>query len=223
MRRSVSLLLALPVYFSAAAVLPRVGPVPRVAAADDAERPKYSVVPLEPGDDGDDQPGGGDGGDGDNGGDDDGDDVVTVIETLVKTRDPVTKSITHTRTVSEEPDTVTKAVPVPTTIISIIDMDGEETTTVFVTPTVLPPPPPPEPTTTPSTDTIVTPSSFPKPSTPTSFPPTVTLPPVNTTVTSPPTTFSTSTKAPPTPPYDNGQWHSTYPSWNVSEPLHYHH
>lgn len=227
----------------------------RAAPTDGDDKPKYSTVPLFPDEDDDEDSGGGDGGedgnggdepgdgeDGDNG-DDDGDGVVTLIRTV--TDDPVTKILTKTVPDDEETKTVTKALPTTKTVVSVIDMDGEVTTTVFVTqtPEPLPPPPAPEPTTVvvteePESSTEIstpTPSSIPSdtPSnTPSSTPsastwqPTVILP--DPTSTLQPTTFVTLTKSssssthddgqwPVTKDYDNGQWHTTYPPWNATD------
>ncbi|KAK1249166.1 hypothetical protein MKX07_002682 [Trichoderma sp. CBMAI-0711] len=125
MRSGVSLTLALSACLSLAAALPQPALVLRAAAVDDHHKPKYSVVPLEPGPD---QPGGGGGGGGDGGGNNGGgggggggsgggDGTVTVIETLVKTRTPAT-------TVTEivKGSTVTRTVP---TTVSIIDITAD--------------------------------------------------------------------------------------------------
>lgn len=140
-------------------------PQPILYHRDTSAKPKYSVVPLEPGDDesdlgesgsGDNKgngKGGSNGGDNGNGddsngssGDDDGDEIVTVIETVVKTREPVTKVITQTGkplTITAAPKTVTKSVP---TTISVIGMgDEEEETKVIQTVTVIPKPAAPSP------------------------------------------------------------------------------
>lgn len=159
----------------------------RAPQTDDEDRPRYSTVPLFPGEDDEDETG--DGNDPDNGsgggddetgdggddhqGDDDGDGVVTFIRTV--TDDPVTKILTHT-VPDVETETVTKALPTTKTVVSVIDMDDDITTTVYVThtPEPMPPPPPPpapEPTTVfiteepfTSTTIISTPSSSSTPS-----------------------------------------------------------
>ncbi|KAH0491315.1 hypothetical protein TgHK011_002752 [Trichoderma gracile] len=122
MRSGVSLTLALSACLSIAAALPQPALILRVAAVDDHHKPKYSVVPLEPGPD---QPGGGGDGGGNNGGggggggggSGGGDGTVTVIETLVKTKTPAT-------TVTEivEGSTVTRTVP---TTVSIVDITAD--------------------------------------------------------------------------------------------------
>ncbi|PTB76123.1 hypothetical protein M440DRAFT_1422257 [Trichoderma longibrachiatum ATCC 18648] len=121
MRSGVSLTLALSACLSVATALPQPALVLRAAAVDDHHKPKYSVVPLEPGPD---QPGGGGGG-GDGGGNNEGggggsgggDGTVTVVETLVKTRTPAT-------TVTEivKGSTVTRTVP---TTVSIVDITAD--------------------------------------------------------------------------------------------------
>ncbi|EGR51218.1 uncharacterized protein TRIREDRAFT_120453 [Trichoderma reesei QM6a] len=117
MRSGVSLTLALSACLSIlAAALPQPALVLRAAAVDDHHKPKYSVVPLEPGPD---QPGGGGGGNnggggGGGGGSGGGDGTVTVIETLVKTKTPAT-------TVTEvvKGSTVTRTVPTTVSIVNI--------------------------------------------------------------------------------------------------------
>ncbi|KAF5681942.1 hypothetical protein FCIRC_5243 [Fusarium circinatum] len=149
MRGFIPLLLALSASYTTVIALPQ----PRIVHRDTTAKPKYSVVPLEPGDD---DPASGDlgGGNGDgngNGGsstgsggsssDNDGDGVVTVIRTV--TQKPVTKVVTQTEKpsiVTAPGKTVTKAVP---TTVSIINMDDEP-----VTETVTVPHPVPKPTST---------------------------------------------------------------------------
>ncbi|KAF4981133.1 hypothetical protein FZEAL_3003 [Fusarium zealandicum] len=146
MRGFIPLLLALSASYTTTTALPQHRIIPREAV----DKPKYSVVPLEPGDDDIElgEPGSGDDKSHDKGkGDDtDGDGIVTVIETVVETRQPVTQVVTAT----EEPDTVTapgktvtKAITkcVPTTV-SIIDMDEEPATQTV---TVVPQPSAPKP------------------------------------------------------------------------------
>ncbi|KAF5541796.1 hypothetical protein FNAPI_10128 [Fusarium napiforme] len=149
MRGFIPLLLALSASYTTVIALPQ----PRIVPRDATAKPKYSVVPLEPGDD---DPASGDlgGGNGDgngNGGSsngsgggssgNDGDGVVTVIRTV--TRKPVTKIVTQTEKpsiVTAPGKTVTKAVP---TTVSVINMDDEP-----VTETVTVPHPSSKPTTT---------------------------------------------------------------------------
>ncbi|GFP58044.1 hypothetical protein TASIC1_0009038100 [Trichoderma asperellum] len=118
MRGGVSLILALSTCLSFVAALPQPALVVRAPAAVDAHtKPKYSVVPLEPGEG---QPGGGNGGGGggsNEGGGGGGDGTVTVIETVTE----ISKASTVTRTV-------------PTTV-EIIDITADVTKTVLVTPT----------------------------------------------------------------------------------------
>ncbi|KAJ4272000.1 hypothetical protein NW762_000710 [Fusarium torreyae] len=121
MRGYIPLLLALSASYTTITALPQLIIVRRDAAA----KPKYSVVPLEPGDDdpASDDLGSGDG-NGSSSSDEDGDGIVTVIQTVVKSRKPVTQVVTQTEepsTVTAPGKTVTKAVP---TTVSIIDMDG---------------------------------------------------------------------------------------------------
>ncbi|RBQ65207.1 hypothetical protein FVER14953_01111 [Fusarium verticillioides] len=140
MRGFIPLLLALSASYTTVIALPQPRFVPRDATA----KPKYSVVPLEPGDD---DPASGDlgGGNGDgngNGGSsngsgggssgNDGDGVVTVIRTV--TRKPVTKIVTQTEKpsiVTAPGKTVTKAVP---TTVSVINMDDEPVTETVTVP-----------------------------------------------------------------------------------------
>ncbi|KAF4445098.1 hypothetical protein FACUT_178 [Fusarium acutatum] len=140
MRGFIPLLLALSVSYTTVIALPQ----PRIVHRDATAKPKYSVVPLEPGDD---DPASGDlgGGNGDgngNGGssngsgggssDNDGDGVVTVIRTV--TRNPVTKIVTQTERpsiITAPGKTVTKAVP---TTISVINMDDEPVTETVTVP-----------------------------------------------------------------------------------------
>ncbi|RGP64038.1 hypothetical protein FSPOR_8204 [Fusarium sporotrichioides] len=135
MRGYIPLLLALSASCTTVAALPK----PRMQLRDDASKPKYSVVPLEPGDDdaSSDGSGSGDGngssGSGSGGGDQNGDDVVTVIQTVVQTRKPVTQVITQTgkpSIVTVPGKTVTKAVP---TTVSIINLDDQPVVTQTVT------------------------------------------------------------------------------------------
>ncbi|KAM5355962.1 hypothetical protein ACJ41O_002608 [Fusarium nematophilum] len=139
MRGFIPLLLALSASYTTVAALPQ----PRVVVREPADKPKYSVVPLEPGDDEGSDPGDSGSGDdesddkgkGDDHGDDDGDGVVTVIETVVKTREPVTHVVTKTGkpdTVTAPAKTVTKAIP---TTVSVIDLEeGQVTRTITVVP-----------------------------------------------------------------------------------------
>jgi hypothetical protein len=123
--------------------LPRPSVGVRAAPTDSGNRPQYSVIPLEPDEDAPNQPGQ-DNGDSDDGGDgEDQDSTVTLIQTVTHMPDPVTHRVTHTA----EPDveTITKKIPIPTTVVSIIDLEGEPTTTVYVTRTPLPPAPVPKP------------------------------------------------------------------------------
>ncbi|KAF4962655.1 hypothetical protein FSARC_9216 [Fusarium sarcochroum] len=141
MRGYIPLLLALSASYTTITALPQ----PRIVRREAAAKPKYSVVPLEPGDDdpasgglgngdGNGSSGGGKG-KGDGSSDEDGDGIVTVIQTVVKSRKPVTQVVTKTEepsTVTAPGKTVTKAVP---TTVSIIDMDeGPVTQTVTVVP-----------------------------------------------------------------------------------------
>ncbi|KAF5018408.1 hypothetical protein F66182_9615 [Fusarium sp. NRRL 66182] len=154
MRRYIPLLLALSAYYTTITALPQ----PRIAPREPQTEPKYSVVPLEPGDDdpasgglgsGDGGSSGGNGngnGNGGGSGDEDGDGIVTIIQTVVRTRKPVTH--THIITHTKEPDTITapgKTVtkPVPTTV-SVVDVNEEpvtETVTVIPQPSTARPEP----------------------------------------------------------------------------------
>ncbi|KAM0296611.1 hypothetical protein ACHAO9_000254 [Fusarium lateritium] len=141
MRGFIPLLLALSASYTPTTALPQ----PRIALRDTAAGPKYSVVPLEPGNEdpasGDDGSGDGNGSSGNgngNGGssnDKDGDGIVTVIQTV--TRKPVTQVVTRTEKpsiITAPGKTVTKAISqaVPTTV-SVINMDeGPVTETVTV-------------------------------------------------------------------------------------------
>ncbi|KAG5772673.1 hypothetical protein H9Q72_001271 [Fusarium xylarioides] len=144
MRGFIPLLLALSASYTTVIALPQ----PRIVHRDATAKPKYSVVPLEPGDDdpasGDLGGGNGDGngnGNGNGGGsngtgggssDNDGDGVVTVIRTV--TRKPVTKIVTQTEKpsiVTAPGKTVTKAVP---TTVSVINMDDEPVTETVTVP-----------------------------------------------------------------------------------------
>ncbi|KAH7270082.1 uncharacterized protein BKA55DRAFT_496432 [Fusarium redolens] len=134
MRGFIPLLLALSTSYTTVTALPQ----PRIVHRDATAKPKYSVVPLEPGDD---DPasgdlGGGNGNGNGNGGssngsgggssDNDGDGVVTVIRTV--TRKPVTKIVTQTEKpsiITAPGKTVTKAVP---TTVSVVNMDDEPVT-----------------------------------------------------------------------------------------------
>ncbi|KAH7329064.1 hypothetical protein B0I35DRAFT_473705 [Stachybotrys elegans] len=201
---------------AAAAALPRQEVNIRGASTRDADRPKYSVVPLEPGP----QPGQGGGsqegndggeGNGDVGGDDG---VVTVTQTVVHTPEPSTHYITRT----QGTQTVTR--PVPTTV-HIIDIGEDiETKTVTVVPT---------PSSTSTSTTLVSSTSPPDTFISSISLPSATETPCTNTTTSPLTlttisssftlsSFSTITTQPSSSststPYDNGQWHTTYPSWN---------
>lgn len=132
MRGSLALLLALSASYTTVTALPK----PRIQPRDDAGKPKYSVVPLEPGDD---DPASGGTGSGDGNGssgseDGDGDGVVTVIRTVVQTPKPVTQVITRTGNpsiVTAPGKTVTKAVPTTVAVINISD-DPAVTQTVTV-------------------------------------------------------------------------------------------
>ena len=132
MRGSLTLLLALSASYTTVTALPK----PRIQPRDDASKPKYSVVPLEPGDDDPASGGTGSGdGNGSSGGEDgDGDGVVTVIRTVVQTPKPVTQVITRTgdpSIVTAPGKTVTKAVPTTVAVINISD-DPAVTQTVTV-------------------------------------------------------------------------------------------
>lgn len=131
MRGSLTLLLALSASYTVTAL-----PKPRIQPRDDAGKPKYSVVPLEPGDDdpASDGTGSGDGNGSSGSGDGDGDGVVTVIRTVVQTPKPVTQVITRTgipSIVTAPGKTVTKAVPTTVAIINVSD-DPVVTQTVTV-------------------------------------------------------------------------------------------
>ncbi|KAM0296358.1 hypothetical protein HYE67_008957 [Fusarium culmorum] len=136
MRGYIPLLLALSASFTTVAALPK----PRIQLRDNASRPTYSVVPLEPGEDDPSSDGGdGNGGSGSGSGngsgseDDNGDDVVTVIQTVVQTQKPVTQVITQTEKpsiITVPGKTVTKAVP---TTVSIINLDDQPVATQTVT------------------------------------------------------------------------------------------
>jgi len=119
MRGYLPLLLALSASYTTITALPR----PVIVAREPADEPKYSVVPLEPGDNdsGDDDSGsddsesGSQGSGSGNGDDEDGDGIVTVIQTVVKTKKPVTHVVTKTGdastvTATAPGKTVTKAV-----------------------------------------------------------------------------------------------------------------
>ncbi|KAF4951234.1 hypothetical protein FGADI_7639 [Fusarium gaditjirri] len=138
MRGFIPLLLALSASYTTITALPQ----PRIVRRDATAKPKYSVVPLEPGDDdpasGDFGGGNGDGnggssnGSGGGNGGNDGDGVVTVIRTV--TRKPVTKIVTQTEKpsiVTAPGKTVTKAVP---TTVSVINMDDEPVTETLTVP-----------------------------------------------------------------------------------------
>lgn len=142
MRGFIPLLLALSASYTTVFALPQ----PRIVHRDATAKPKYSVVPLEPGDDdpasGDLGGGNGDGKGNGNGGssngsgggssDNNGDGVVTVIRTV--TRKPVTKIVTQTEKpsiVTAPGKTVTKAVP---TTVSVINMDDEPVTETVTVP-----------------------------------------------------------------------------------------
>ncbi|CAI6095636.1 unnamed protein product [Clonostachys chloroleuca] len=112
MYASTQRLLALSALLPAIAGLPYRALQPRAALPD---KPKYSVVPLIP-DENDNHNGGGNGSPGDN----PSNGVVTVSLIVTKTGDTVTQTA--------EPTTVTQVVP--TTIISVIDLDNDVTTTV---------------------------------------------------------------------------------------------
>ena len=132
MRGSLTLLLALSASYTTVTALPK----PRIQPRDDAGKPKYSVVPLEPGDD-DPASGGTGSGDGNGGSgseDGDGDGIVTIIRTVVQTPKPVTQVITRTGNpsiVTAPGKTVTKAVPTTVAVINISD-DPAVTQTVTV-------------------------------------------------------------------------------------------
>ncbi|KAJ4130979.1 hypothetical protein NW768_006518 [Fusarium equiseti] len=131
MRGSLTLLLALSASYTTVTALPR----PRIQPRDDAGKPKYSVVPLEPGEDDPASDGGSGGGNG-NGGSENGggDGVVTVIRTVVQTPKPVTQVITRTGSpsiITAPGKTVTKAVPTTVAVINISD-DPVVTQTVTV-------------------------------------------------------------------------------------------
>ncbi|KAG6005405.1 hypothetical protein E4U21_000185 [Claviceps maximensis] len=100
MRGPISLVAVLSALFAAGAALPQIKALPR--AADGAPKRKYSVVPLEPGDDGR-------GGSKTSG-------AQTVVETIVKTEGPVTKYVTKTGS----PVTVTESAPTGVPVVPII-------------------------------------------------------------------------------------------------------
>ncbi|KAH7005577.1 hypothetical protein EDB82DRAFT_521555 [Fusarium venenatum] len=133
MRGYIPLLLALSASCTTVAALPK----PRMQLRDSASKPKYSVVPLEPGNDdpSSDGTGGedGNGGSGSGGEDENGGDVVTVIQTVVQTRKPVTQVITQTgkpSIITVPGKTITRAVP---TTVSIINLDDQPVVTQTVT------------------------------------------------------------------------------------------
>ncbi|KAG5924433.1 hypothetical protein E4U42_004632 [Claviceps africana] len=88
------------------AALPQTNVLPRAAYG--ARKPKYSIVPLEPGDDG--RRGSGT------------PRAQTVVETVVKTQEPITKTITRTGA----PVTVTEA---PTSV-PVVPIGGGNTNTI---------------------------------------------------------------------------------------------
>ncbi|KAL6818621.1 hypothetical protein GGI42DRAFT_347853 [Trichoderma sp. SZMC 28013] len=117
MRGDLSLILALSTCLSITAALPQPALVLRGSPVNDHKKPKYSVVPLEPGEG--DPPGGGGGnnGGGGGGGGGDGGGTVTVIETVVETKTPA-KTVTETAKAS----TITRTVP---TTVSIVDITAD--------------------------------------------------------------------------------------------------
>ncbi|RGP66516.1 hypothetical protein FLONG3_8826 [Fusarium longipes] len=124
MRGYIPLLLALSASYTTITALPK----PRIQPRDDTTKPKYSVVPLEPGDDDPFSDGtgseDGNGGSSSGNGDDDRGDAVTVIRTVVQTRKPVTQVITETgkpSIVTVPGKTVTKAVPTTVSVINVND------------------------------------------------------------------------------------------------------
>ncbi|KAH8179811.1 hypothetical protein LIA77_01330 [Sarocladium implicatum] len=282
MRSTITLLIPLLEAFSAVTALPHSVSRSDLASRQSPNRPKYSVVPLEPdnddepenSDDGNGESTGGDqnsgnkgndkggkgqkdnGSDAPSGSDDEGDDYITVVETVTRTHGPVT--VTH----SVHPEPITQTKLVPTTVISVVDMEGGETT-VTVRPepeTIREPPaalPSEKPETKPTTTAIITTttpstpaaekitaesSSSSSTSTTTSVPEPTPVAPVadlepdydtppagdahqwqpEPPATVIPTTLSTLYAIPTTETsasststdYDNGQWHTTYPSWN---------
>ncbi|KAI6785622.1 uncharacterized protein J7T54_005956 [Emericellopsis cladophorae] len=145
MRISVSLLLTWTLAFGLpnTSALPRPGLDVRAAPTGPGSKPQYSIIPLEPDEDDAHQPGK-DSGDRENepvNGDEDS--TVTLTQTVIHVPNPVTQRIT--RTVLPEVETVTQKIPVPTTVISIIDLEAEPTATVYITQTPLPPVPAPQP------------------------------------------------------------------------------
>ncbi|KAF9769415.1 hypothetical protein IL306_013174 [Fusarium sp. DS 682] len=139
MRGFIPLLLALSASYTTITALPQ----PRIVHRDATAKPKYSVVPLEPGDDdpasgdlgggnGDGNGGGSSNGSGGGSSDNDGDGLVTVIRTV--TRKPVTKIVTQIEkpsTVTAPGKTVTKAVPTTVSVINVDDEPATETVSVF--------------------------------------------------------------------------------------------
>ncbi|KAF4340059.1 hypothetical protein FBEOM_6027 [Fusarium beomiforme] len=130
MRGFIPLLLALSASYTTITALPQ----PRIVRRDAAAKPKYSVVPLEPGDDdpasGDLGGGNGDGNGGGRSSDINGDGVVTVIRTV--TQKPITKIVTQTekpRIVTAPGKTITKAVP---TTVSVINVDDDPVTETVI-------------------------------------------------------------------------------------------
>ncbi|KAG5938717.1 hypothetical protein E4U53_007950 [Claviceps sorghi] len=94
MQGPIAFVTVLSALLAAGAALPQIKVLPRTAHG--ARKPKYSIVPLEPGD-------GGNSGSGIPG-------VQTVVKTIVKTEEPVTKTVTRTG----EPVTVIE--PAPTSV-----------------------------------------------------------------------------------------------------------
>ncbi|POR31781.1 Uncharacterized protein TPAR_08012 [Tolypocladium paradoxum] len=212
MRGSVPLVAALSAYLSAAVALPQWGLLPRAASSDN-QKPNYSVVPLEPGDD---QPG-----NGGRGGGYGATDVAVVTQTITKTAEPsiITKTAEpKTITKTAEPNTITK-------FISVIDISGDGATTIAVTPAPAPArtvtvhqsspvttsSPPPRSSTsakeTTRTTTILPSGGVPSTNSTLSIMPTTTVPSTFSTITTTPQTSSSRT-------YDDGLWRTTYPPWN---------
>ncbi|GAB0136064.1 hypothetical protein EsDP_00004381 [Epichloe bromicola] len=126
MRGPVYIIAVLSTLITAGGALPQPEVLPR--AADTTSKPKYSVVPLEPGDD-DPSQGGGNGGNGGKGGnsgkEEHASSAHTVVKTVLKTEQPITQTVIRT----EAPVIVTK--PVPTTVF-IIPIGGNKNATMTV-------------------------------------------------------------------------------------------
>ncbi|KAG6038377.1 hypothetical protein E4U41_004243 [Claviceps citrina] len=230
MQVPVSLVALLSALITVGAALPRANTLPRAAHA--ATKPKYSVVALEP------DHGGKRGGKGGGGSNTSG--AQNVVKTIVKTEEPVTQTVAKTGervTITKSAPTTVPVVPIKGTTMVTVTVTAEPTsrgkaidftTTTTTTTTTTAPTAAPTLAVTDSpsisrhltessgtgrhwkgaNSTSISPPTIATTTTTLALGPSISNSILNNVLVTP-SVFSTSTRT-----YDDGMWHTTYPSWN---------